>query len=258
MVSNEAEGIGLSVQNLQIGATPCNCNARAAKGIGYDTPQAQLQAAANYMANRDKEREKVVQREVTEQLDKLDDRWLKEIRADLGGQELIENPNLLRNRVSQQAALYSVAFGLKPKDAISAAIKNTRSHYTVIHGMALDVNDRRIPPDFEELAKDHLNEVYKKYGKELGISSARDLYLVPSGEMSDVFIIMAKGRLIGPIGALGVPGEETVLTPEKLDAARERIRSTQIKNATDPVQKAIKRTQEPAGSFNPAEDDKLR
>jgi hypothetical protein len=211
------------------------------------------------MVNRDKDREKITQNEITDQLAKLDDTWLPSI---LGGKETIENPNLLRGKVAQQASLYATAFGLKPKDAIKAAVQNARGHYAIVNGYAIDTNDKRLPPDFEALAKDQIEEVYKKYQKDLntmGVNSAKDLYLAPAGEGSDIFHIVSKGRMIGTLGALVQNAwDDQVVTPEKLDAARERIRTRQIKNATDPQQKALRRTQGPVPSATPREDEMLR
>lgn len=86
----------------------------------------------------------------------------------LGGQlSNFDNGHVMNPEIEKLAAVLVGAGGLSPKAAVTKAVESVSQGYQTVNGWAVKTSDRRVPPNFGELATHYLTQWQARNGADL-------------------------------------------------------------------------------------------
>lgn len=129
----------------------------------------QLRTAILYEAKKDEGKQEIAAKKIDKAMASMDPKWF-------GSTNMSE----LRPDIKKRAVILMQARGLNEEDALKASAKSLEGRFVSIHGRAIPTDDKRLPPQFGDLAERYLNKLVEVGGVERwGVKSASDLTLNP-------------------------------------------------------------------------------
>jgi hypothetical protein len=142
-------------------------------------PDAALQMAVKAYGKRDEKRDAIVAKDVQEQIKNTGYSWSQSFKHTLTlgyAQGRIDNMGIMQDRVQKRAEAYMRGADMTADDAVKQAAADTEKDFVPINNKLVDISNKRLPENPQQLLQDYIHHVAKTVGPEkFGADSEDDM-----------------------------------------------------------------------------------